>query len=169
VAPQVMVVLRTLRVTLVALDSDPEFVRFVCAEAGIEFRQDDPQTTVLGDMAIMIRLWVDDHRRYVIRPVVEGEKDYVVCSTTGRPLDRYRISEKGVAGEAMRKGLGRVTAQTLRRSVATATAHARVPVVVAAASTGHSHEVTTATTQGRSTMPRSGRWCVRLASIGFGF
>jgi hypothetical protein len=58
----------------VALDSDPEFVRFVCAEAGIEVTQDEPQTTVLGDMAITIRPWVDDHRRYVIRPVVDDHR-----------------------------------------------------------------------------------------------
>jgi integrase len=42
---------------------------------------------------------------------------------------------------AKKAGLGHVTAQTLRRSVATATAHARVPVVVAAAMTGHSPQV----------------------------
>jgi hypothetical protein len=152
----------------VALDSDPEFVRFVCAEAGIEFRHDEPQTIVLGDMAITICLWVDDHRRNVIRPVVEGEKDYVFCSATGRPLDRYRISEKGVAGAALRAGLGRVTAQTLRRSVATATAHARVPVVVAA-STDHSHEVYDRH-HARPFNDAQERTMVReaLASIGFG-
>ncbi len=42
----------------------------------------------------------------------------------------------------MKAGLGsRVGPQVLRRSVATATAHARIPVVIAAAMTGHSPAV----------------------------
>jgi integrase len=67
--------------------------------------------------------------------------DFVFTSETGRPLDRQRLSKRGVAGAARRAGLGKVGAQVLRRSVATATAHARLPVVVAAAMTGHSPQV----------------------------
>jgi integrase len=67
--------------------------------------------------------------------------DYVFTSLTGRPLGRDRLSNRGVLAAAKRAGLGHVAAQTLRRSAATATAHARVPVVVAAAMTGHSPAV----------------------------
>jgi integrase len=52
--------------------------------------------------------------------------DYVFTSLTGRPLGRDRLSMRGVLRAAKKAGLGHVTAQTLRRSVATATAHARV-------------------------------------------
>ena len=67
--------------------------------------------------------------------------DFVFTSETGRPLGRERISKRGVTAAAKRAGLGHVTAQDLRRSVATATAHAGLPVVVAAAMTGHSPRV----------------------------
>ncbi len=67
--------------------------------------------------------------------------DFVFTSETGRPLGRERISKRGVTAAAKRAGLGHVTAQDLRRSVATATAHAGLPVVVAAAMTGHSRRV----------------------------
>jgi integrase len=70
-----------------------------------------------------------------------AELDYVFTSLTGRPLGRDRLSKRGVLAAAKRAGIGHVTAQTLRRSVATATAHARVPVVIAAAMTGHSPQV----------------------------
>jgi integrase len=68
-----------------------------------------------------------------------SESDFVFTSLTGRPLGRDRLSKRGVLGAAKRARLGHVTAQTLRRSVATA--HAQVPVVVAAAMTGHSSAV----------------------------
>ena len=79
------------------------------------------------------------------------------------------LSKRGVLGAAKRAGLGHVTAQTLRRSVATATAHAQVPVVVAAAMTGHSPAVYSAH-YARPFRDAEEREKVRnsLASIGFG-
>ena len=67
--------------------------------------------------------------------------DFVFSTASGRPINRGNLSKRGVASAAKKAGLGHVTAQTLRRSVATATAHARLPVVVAAAMTGHSKDV----------------------------
>jgi hypothetical protein len=52
-----------------------------------------------------------------------------------------RIAKRGVRRAATNAGLGNVGPQVLRRSVATATAHAKLPVVVAAAMTGHSPQV----------------------------
>jgi integrase len=97
------------------------------------------------------------------------ESDYVFASLTGRPLGRDRLSKRGVLGAATRAGLGHVTAQTLRRSVATATAQARVPVVVAAAMTGHSPAVYSEH-YARPFRDAEEREKVRksLASIGFG-
>lgn len=65
--------------------------------------------------------------------------------------------------------VGHITAQTLRRSVATATAHAGLPVVVAAAMTGHSKEVYNSS-YARSFRDAEERALVRaaLAEIGFG-
>jgi integrase len=98
-----------------------------------------------------------------------GELDFVFTSASGRPMDRHRLSKRGVTRAADKAGLGHVTAQTLRRSVATATAHAKVPVVVAAAMTGHSKQVYDAhyakpfrDAEERERMRQS------LASIGFG-
>jgi len=98
-----------------------------------------------------------------------SESDYVFTSLTGRPLGRDRLSKRGVLGAARRAGLGHVTAQTLRRSVATATAHAQVPVVVAAALTGHSPAVYSAH-YARPFRDAEEREKVRksLAAIGFG-
>jgi hypothetical protein len=70
-----------------------------------------------------------------------SENDFVFTSSTGRPLGRERLSERGVTKAAEKAGLGHVTAQTLRRSVATAPAHAKLPVVIAAATTGDSKQV----------------------------
>jgi integrase len=97
------------------------------------------------------------------------ETDYVFTSLTGRPLGRDRLSKRGVLAAATRAGLGHVTAQTLRRSVATATAQARVPVVVAAAMTGHSPAVYSEH-YARPFRDAEEREKVRksLASIGFG-
>ena len=67
--------------------------------------------------------------------------DFVFTSETGRPLGRERIAKRGVTRAATQAGLGHVTPQVLRRSVATLTAHARVPTVIAAAMTGHSPRV----------------------------
>jgi integrase len=67
-----------------------------------------------------------------------NETDFVFASATGRPLGAHRIAQRGVRRAAERAGLGSLGPQVLRRSVATATAHARLPVVVAAAMTGHS-------------------------------
>lgn len=95
--------------------------------------------------------------------------DFVFTSETGRPIDRHRLSKRGVTRAAEQAGLGHVTAQTLRRSVATATAHARLPVVVAAAITGHSKQVYDAH-YARPFRDAEERARVResLASIGFG-
>jgi hypothetical protein len=88
---------------------------------------------------------------------------------TGRPLGRDRLSKRGVLGASRRAEVGHVTAQTLRRSVATATAHARVPRVIAAATTGHTPAVydehyakSFHDAEEREKVPNS------LASIGFG-
>ena len=70
-----------------------------------------------------------------------AESDFVFTSETGRPLGRERIAKRGVTRAARQAGLGHVTPQVLRRSVATLTAHARVPTVIAAAMTGHSPRV----------------------------
>jgi integrase len=70
-----------------------------------------------------------------------AKSDFVFTSETGRPLGRERIAKRGVRRAAKRAGLGDVTPQVLRRSVATLTAHARVPTVIAAAMTGHSPRV----------------------------
>jgi integrase len=98
-----------------------------------------------------------------------SESDFVFTSLTGRPLGRDRLSKRGVLAAAKRAGLGHVTAQTLRRSVATATAHAGVPVVVAAAMTGHSTAVYSEH-YARPFRDAEEREKVRksLASIGFG-
>jgi integrase len=95
--------------------------------------------------------------------------DFVFTSRTGRPLGRDRISKRGVAAAAGKAGLGHVRAQVLRRSVATATAHARVPVVIAAAMTGHSPQVYDAH-YAKPFRDAEERERVRnsLASIGFG-
>ena len=95
--------------------------------------------------------------------------DYVFTSLSGRPLGRDRLSKRGVLGAARRAGLGHVTAQTLRCSVAMATAHAQVPVVVAAAMTGHSPAVYSAH-YARPFRDAEEREKVRnsLAAIGFG-
>jgi integrase len=45
-----------------------------------------------------------------------AESDFVFTSATGRPLDRHRLSKRGVARAAEKAGLGHVTPQTLRRS-----------------------------------------------------
>ena len=96
-----------------------------------------------------------------------SESDYVFTSLTGRPLGRDRLSKRGVLGAAKRAGLRHVTAQTLRRSVATAPAHAQDPVVVAAAMTGHSPAVYSAhyARPFRDAEEREGN---SLAAIGFG-
>ena len=98
-----------------------------------------------------------------------SESDFCFTSQTGRPLGRDRLSKRGVAAAARKAGIGAVTAQALRRSVATATAHARVPVVVAAAMTGHSPQVYEAC-YARPFRDAEERDRVRssLASIGFG-
>lgn len=67
--------------------------------------------------------------------------DFVFTGETLRPLGRERIAKRGVIRAAKQAGLGHVTPQVLRRSVATLTAHARVPTVIAAAMTGHSARV----------------------------
>jgi integrase len=74
-----------------------------------------------------------------------------------------------VTRSAKKAGLGHVTPQVLRRSVATATAHAKLPVVVAAAMTGHSPAVYDAH-YAKPSRDEEERAKVRnsLASIGFG-
>jgi integrase len=98
-----------------------------------------------------------------------AESDFVFTSLSGRPLGRDRLSKRGVLAAGKRASIGHVTAQTLRRSVATATAHARVPVVIAAAMTGHSPQVYDAH-NAKPFRDSEERERVRnsLASIGFG-
>ena len=95
--------------------------------------------------------------------------DFVFTSEMGRVLGRERLARRGVARAAKKAKLGHVTPQVLRRSVATATAHARVPVVVAAAMTGHSPAVYDAH-YAKPFRDADERARVRdsLASIGFG-
>jgi hypothetical protein len=71
---------------LKALDADPGFAHFVCSKAGISFKQDLAQTVILGGVEITIRLWVDNNGRYVIRPVVEGERNPTFPGTKSRSL-----------------------------------------------------------------------------------
>jgi integrase len=98
-----------------------------------------------------------------------AQSDFVFTSATGRPLDRHRLSKRGVSRAAERAGLGHVTAQTLRRSVATATAHARLPVAIAAAMTGHSRQVYDAHyAKPFGDVEERDRVRQSLASIGFG-
>ena len=82
-----------------------------------------------------------DHLRSEQERGFGADGDYVFTSVTGRPLGASRISKRGVTRAAEKAGLGHVTPQVLRRSVATATAHAKLPAVVAAAMTGHSPAV----------------------------
>ena len=58
---------------LAALDGDHKFARFLCEKAGLEFLEDEPQEIVIGETAIVVRIWVDDHQAYVIRPVSEDK------------------------------------------------------------------------------------------------
>jgi integrase len=97
------------------------------------------------------------------------ENDFVFTSQTGRPMGASRIAKRGVRRAASKAGLGNVGPQVLRRSVATATAHAGVPSVVAAAMTGHSPQVYD-THYARPFKDEEERARVResLASIGFG-
>jgi integrase len=99
-----------------------------------------------------------------------GDADFVFTSDTGRPLGAHRIAKRGVQRAALQAGLGEgVGPQVLRRSVATATAHAKLPVVVAAAMTGHSQAVYD-THYAKPFRDADERARVResLASIGFG-
>ena len=98
-----------------------------------------------------------------------AETDFVFTSSTGRPLGADRIAKRGVARAAEAAGLGVVGPQVLRRSVATATAHAKLPVVAAAAMTGHSPAVYDAH-YAKPFRDADERAKVResLASIGFG-
>jgi integrase len=66
--------------------------------------------------------------------------DWVFATASGRPIDRHRLRTATI-NAATKARLGHVTPQVLRRSVATATAHAKLPVVVASALTGHSPQV----------------------------
>jgi Phage integrase family len=94
--------------------------------------------------------------------------DYVFTTATGQPMNRLNISRRGVQRAAEKAGLGHVTAQTLRRSVATATAHAGLPAVVAAAMTGHSKEVYS-NSYARPFRDAEERERVRVALAGIGF
>jgi integrase len=98
-----------------------------------------------------------------------GETGFVFTSETGRPLGAHRIASRGVRRAAKKAGLGAVGPQVLRRSVATATAHAKLPVVIAAAMTGHSPAVYDAH-YAKPFRDADERAKVResLASIGFG-
>ena len=58
---------------LTALDGDRDLARFVFDKAGLTFIQDEPQAIKLGETKMRVRLWVDDHDLYVVRPVT-GEK-----------------------------------------------------------------------------------------------
>src|SRR5262249_39101633 len=71
---------------LKALDADPEFARFICQRFGISFKQDLPQTIVRGGVKVTIRLGVENNGRYVIRPVVEGERNPTFPDSKRRSL-----------------------------------------------------------------------------------
>jgi integrase/recombinase XerD len=97
----------------------------------------------IRDVPLVDRAYVAlvDHLRTEQDGGLGADADYVFTSATGRPLGASRISKRGVTRAGEKAGLGHVTPQVLRRSVATATAHAKLPVVVAAAMTGHSPAV----------------------------
>jgi hypothetical protein len=57
--------------SLVALDGDPSLGRFIFEKAGLTFLQDEPQPITFGETTVLVRLWVDDHDLYVVRPVSE--------------------------------------------------------------------------------------------------
>jgi len=110
---------------------------------------EEPQRVQLKSRASLrdVPLLVEAHEALLVQLAREQGKglgaasDFVFTSETGRPLGRERIAKRGITRAAERAGLGHVTPQVLRRSVATLTAHARLPVVIAAAMTGHSPRV----------------------------
>jgi hypothetical protein len=57
-----------------------------------------PQTVVLGGMEITIRLWVENHDRYVIRPVVEGERHPTFPGSKRRSLSLGQFYASGISG-----------------------------------------------------------------------
>jgi hypothetical protein len=83
---------------LKALDADPEFACFLCSRVGISFKQDLPQTIVLGGNEITIRLWVDNNGRYVIRPVVAGEHNPAFPGSKRRSLSLGQFYASMVSG-----------------------------------------------------------------------
>jgi integrase len=66
--------------------------------------------------------------------------DFVFTTRTGRPLDRHNV-RRTIREAAKAAGIGHVTPQVMRRSIATAFAEAGVPGHVAASITGHSPAV----------------------------
>ena len=65
------------------------------------------------------------------------EDDFVFTVRRGGPLDRHNV-RRIIRNAAAAAGVGHVTPQVLRRSVATAYAEATVPGHIAASITGHS-------------------------------
>jgi hypothetical protein len=102
---------------LAALDGDREFARFVCAKAGIEFKQDLPQTLVLGDTRFTIRRWLDTNDRYVVRPVAEGERNPRFPGTKTRALILGQLYASVCAG-ALSRPNGSALPRWKRRALA---------------------------------------------------
>lgn len=86
---------------LVALDGDPGLARFVFDKAGLTFLQDEPQAIKLGDSTMRVRLWVDDHDLYVIRPVT-GEKAPIFPGTDIQALKLGQFYASICAGTLIR-------------------------------------------------------------------
>jgi hypothetical protein len=102
---------------LKALDADPQFARFVCKTAGIEFKQDLPQTIVLGGTEVTIRLWVENNGRYVVRPVIEGERNPTFPGTKTRSLSLGQFYASVLSGRFYRP-TGPSLARWKRRALA---------------------------------------------------
>jgi hypothetical protein len=101
---------------LEALDGDREFARFVVEKANLRFRQDEPQTLVLGETSIVVRLWVDESNHYVIRPVAPAV-DQAFPGTGTRALKLGQLYASIVAGRLYRP-TGPSLARWKRRALA---------------------------------------------------
>jgi hypothetical protein len=85
---------------LTALDGDRDLARLVFDKAGLTFIQDEPQAIKLGETKMRVRLWVDDHDLYVVRPVT-GEKVPVFPGTEIQALKLGQFYASIVAGKVI--------------------------------------------------------------------
>jgi hypothetical protein len=85
---------------LAAVDRDPEFARFVLARAGLQLGEEEVQNLVIGDLTVSVRVWVDDHGMYVVRPVGDGVTA-VFPETKVRALKLGQLYASLVAGQVI--------------------------------------------------------------------